>query len=58
MDKFGVDEINDPDAPKTGALTHKVCPACGAELRPVEDTGVLLCPRCGSKPFEEQHGKP
>ena len=49
MEKFGVEEL--PEDTKT-ASTRKLCPRCSTELRPVDETGVLLCPACGSKPFE------
>ncbi len=52
MDKFAVEEQEPAD--KTAAATAKDCPSCGSPLRPVEDTGVLLCPKCGSAPFEKK----
>lgn len=53
MDKFGVEEEETaPD--KTAAEQPKQCPACDAPLRPIEETGVLICPNCGSKPFEKK----
>ena len=51
MEKYGVEE--EPVGDKTaGDADH--CPACGALLRPVDQTGVSLCPDCGSKPFEKK----
>jgi len=52
MDKFGVVQEND-DAVKTGG-DKKSCPVCGAPLRPSELTNVLVCPKCGTKPFEKE----
>lgn len=52
MDKFGVEE-EDPPPNKTAADAPKECPACHTPLRPISETGVLLCPKCGSKPFEK-----
>lgn len=49
MEKYGVEEA--PEDVKTAAEGKK-CPACGESLRPIAVTGVLLCPKCGSKPFE------
>lgn len=53
MEKYGVEE-KDP-ADKT-AHDKDVCPKCGEILRAQLDTGVLLCPNCGSAPFEAQPG--
>lgn len=55
MDKFGVDE--DESADKLAAESAATCPACGNKLRPISETGVLLCPKCGSKPFEHTGGR-
>ena len=52
MDKYGVDE-EEPSPNKTTEDKPKQCPACKSPLRPIEDTGVLICPKCGSKPFEK-----
>jgi len=49
-EKYGVDE--DVEDVKLAAEGAKKCPSCGGELRPREVTGVLLCSKCGSKPFE------
>jgi DNA-directed RNA polymerase subunit RPC12/RpoP len=49
MEKFGVEEEEQPKIATTGKTA---CPICGTTLRPIEETGVLLCPKCGSKPFE------
>jgi ribosomal protein L37AE/L43A len=48
-EKYGVEET-DEDV-KT-AEDGKKCPNCGGELRSREVTGVLLCVKCGSQPFE------
>ena len=50
MEKYGVEEA--PEDVKTAAAGAKKCPTCGEALRSIEVTGVLLCPKCGSKPFE------
>jgi ribosomal protein L37AE/L43A len=55
-EKYGVEE--DDDASKTAAAGVKKCPTCGGELRPIEVTGVLLCAKCGSKPFEAKEYAP
>ena len=53
MDKYAVDEGNkDNDLEKKAA---KGCPKCGAELQRHGNT--LLCPNCGSEPFEEKSEK-
>jgi len=49
IEKYGVEET-DEDI-KTAAEGKK-CPNCGGELRSRDITGVLLCVKCGSKPFE------
>lgn len=51
VEKYGVDEADIED--KTAAIQIDECPRCHAKLRPVQDTGVLLCPTCGSRPFEQ-----
>jgi len=50
MEKYGVSEKKDVTQNKT-ATDKKVCPVCGSPLRLHGE--VLLCPRCGSKPFED-----
>jgi len=50
MEKYGVDE--EEDTVKTAKVGDKTCPTCSTKLRPPAKTGVLLCPKCGSKPFE------
>ena len=54
MQKYGVEEEK-PSDNKTAA-DDTMCPACQAVLRPADETGVLLCPNCGSKPFEKKGG--
>ena len=51
-EKYGVDE--DVEDVKTAAEGAKKCPHCGGALRSREVTGVLLCTKCGSKPFEAE----
>lgn len=55
MEKYGVEEV--VDNAKTAAVDKK-CPSCGGPLRPQEVTGVLLCLKCGSKPFETEDQNP
>ena len=51
MDKYGVEESSEKTAePKDG----NKCPDCGTPLLDLEQTGILICPKCGSKPFEER----
>lgn len=55
MDKFGVEvEPEEKTAQEKGKASPGRCPACKAPLRPLDETGVPLCPRCGSKPFEQR----
>lgn len=49
LEKLGVDESADEDLEKEAA---DGCPACGA--KPVRHGNVLICPRCGSEPFEKK----
>jgi ribosomal protein L37AE/L43A len=56
MEKYGVEEV--ADNAKTAAAGTKKCPSCGGELRPQEETGVLLCVKCGSQPFETEEPEP
>jgi len=57
MEKYGVAETEETP-PKT-ASGDTLCPRCGNVVRPALDTGVLLCLKCGSAPFEEAtDGKP
>jgi len=51
-EKYGVEETEDDV--KTAAAGTKKCPTCGSDLRPRDVTGVLLCQKCGSKPFETE----
>lgn len=54
MEKYGVDA--ESEATKTAAEVATsetpACPSCHAPLKELSITGVPLCPRCGSKPFE------
>jgi ribosomal protein L37AE/L43A len=52
VEKYGVEEA-EPVPEKTATDKPKECPKCHSPLRPTLDTGVLLCPQCGSKPFEK-----
>lgn len=51
MEKYGVTE--DVALEKEAKQGDKPrCPKCNVLLRDSSDTGVLLCPNCGSRPFE------
>lgn len=53
MDKYGVDEAVDQE--KLEKQASEGCPECGS---PVERHGsTLLCPKCGSAPFEKKEEK-
>jgi ribosomal protein S27AE len=57
MEKYGVETVETP--PEKTASGDVLCPRCGNVVRPAVDTGVLLCFKCGSAPFEEaSDGKP
>ena len=52
MEKFGVDE---PVEEKIAAAKETgKCPQCNTVLRDQEETGVVICPNCGTKPFEKE----
>ncbi len=53
MEKYGVSEDASPEK-QAQVKENQCCPKCGATLRDSNDTGVLLCPHCGSLPFEEE----
>jgi len=55
-EKYGVEETT-TDV-KTAAAGRGKCPVCESVLRPSSVTGILLCGKCGSLPFEtdEAHG--
>lgn len=50
MEKYGVEE-DLPEEKEAGARTRRLCPDCNAVLK---DEGVLICPNCGTKPFEKE----
>lgn len=52
MEKYGVEEADEDS--KTASEESQKCPSCGGELRSKDVTGVLLCSKCGSKPFEAE----
>lgn len=47
MDKYGVETVS-PE--KTAEAAPAKCPNCGALIN--TDSGVTICPDCGTKPFE------
>lgn len=53
FEKYGV--LEDPEKVKTAQEdpTKRICPECGAELVPGDKVNVYICPRCGTKPFEQ-----
>lgn len=51
MEKYGVDENVTPKKEAEHRKERK-CPECDATLRDTQTTGVLLCPNCGTRPFE------
>ena len=54
MEKYGVVE----EFVKAGeAGKENTCPICGGPLQDRDETGILICPVCGTKPFEEQDAK-
>lgn len=50
MDKYGVDEQIDQENLEKRAAEG--CPKCGSALE--RHGNVIICPKCGSKPFEEE----
>jgi DNA-directed RNA polymerase subunit RPC12/RpoP len=50
MEKYGVDT----DKVDKTATDKPKCPTCGEELDDPDKTGVPLCPKDGSKPFEKK----
>lgn len=52
MDKLGVDESVDDTAMEKAA--NEGCPRCGAKV--VREGQVLICPNCGTEPFEKPKG--
>jgi len=51
MEKYGVSE--EAELEKEAKQGDKPrCPTCNTPLRDSSNTGVLLCPNCGSRPFE------
>ena len=53
MEKYGVYENSPEDAEVASPIGHEQCPNCNSPLQDTENTGVKLCPNCGSRPFEE-----
>jgi DNA-directed RNA polymerase subunit RPC12/RpoP len=51
FEKFGV--VEDGDGTKTAAAEKGLCPDCGSKLLPKDESNVLRCPKCGTKPFEK-----
>ena len=50
LEKFGVDEsVNQEELEKKAA---EGCPECGAKVE--RHGNVILCPNCGSAPFEKK----
>jgi len=53
MEKFGVDEQQNQE--NLEKIAGEGCPKCGAKLE--RHGQVLLCPNCGSQPFEKKEPK-
>lgn len=51
MEKYGVSTGDDLVKTATEDKLKK-CPICSTPVRPPDVTGVLLCPNCGTRPFE------
>lgn len=52
FEKYGVLE-NPETVDKTAEeKTPRRCPDCNSVLVPSEQVNVLICPQCGTKPFE------
>jgi ribosomal protein S27AE len=49
MEKYAVDESVDTETLEKVATAG--CPQCGSAV--ARNGNVLMCPRCGSEPFEE-----
>ncbi len=55
MEKYAVEENENSEEVKAAKYTGEArCPKCTTPLRDTKETGVLLCPHCGSHPFEEK----
>lgn len=53
MEKYGVEETDDTKTASEDGNT--TCPDCGASLKNSEETGgLLICQKCGTKPFEKK----
>ena len=51
MEKYGVDETKGLTSEEQEKRAAKGCPRCGKEL--IKHGAVVLCPDCGSEPFEK-----
>jgi len=52
MDKYGVNEEVDQEAMEKAA--SEGCPKCGGKVQ--KHGNVMVCPRCGTEPFEKAKG--
>ncbi len=50
MEKYAV--VEDNEEAIAIALNTNCCPACGVTLVHENHSNVLICPKCGTKPFE------
>lgn len=53
MEKYGVNE-SVPQDKLAEVKAGERCPNCKALLADLAQTGVLLCPECGTEPFEKE----
>lgn len=51
IEKYGVDESTEQDSKKMEKAAAEGCPRCGRKVQ--LHGNVLLCPNCGSEPFEK-----
>lgn len=52
MEKYGVLIEDEPKTAQDKGQKTPRCPVCDKNLRPSVQTGVPVCPQCGTLPFE------
>lgn len=55
IEKYGVDESSNQDPKKMEKAASEGCPKCGQKVQ--RHGNVVLCPNCGSEPFEADRPK-